>query len=461
VEKADLESRIRRVEELCASIQSDPSSQTHRLGQEIGELAAQVDGTFRDLTAPDRLATTVGRGVLLEDVLNDVYDGFREVLPYDRIGFAMIVGDAVTARWARSDQDDVGIKAGYSLPLSETSLGEMLADGEPRIINDLVAYASEHSNSESTRLLIEEGVRSSLTCPLLIEGSPVGFLFFSSNETGAYSDIHTRTFVRIADQLAGAIEKGRLTSELAERVDAIEGQNRELLRLNDVKNTFIGMASHDLRSPLATIQMTADLLDAADHLSPDERKMFIRDIKQQAGYMLSLVNELLDVAQIESGKLDLELELVELDALIGAAVTRHGYLAAAKEIVVDHSGSTGTLVQADRTRLRQVIDNLLSNAVKYSPFGSTVSVSVGIEGDRAKVTVDDEGPGVIEQDRSRLFEYFETAQAQPTGGESSTGLGLAIARRIIDAHHGSIGVGDAPGSGSRFWFELPLASRIG
>ena len=461
MDQSDLESRIRRVEALCATVQSDPSSETRQLAQEIGELAAQVDGTFRDLVALDRLATTVGRGVLLEDVLNDIYDGFRDVLPYDRIGFALIVGDSVTARWARSDNRDVGLLVGYSVPLDTTSLGEILISRNPRIINDLDAYLVRNPTSESTRLLLDEGVRSSLTCPLVIDDAPVGFLFFSSNDAGAYSDIHIRTFVRIADQLAGAIEKGRLTSELADRADSIESQNRELLRLNEVKNTFIGMASHDLRSPLATIQMTADLLEAADHLAPDERRMFIRDIKQQAGYMLSLVNELLDVAQIESGKLDLDLESIELDALISAAVTRHGYLAAAKEIEVEHSGASGTQVEADRTRLRQVIDNLLSNAVKYSPFGSRVSVAVRIEDGRVQVTVDDEGPGVPEKDRARLFEYFETAHAQPTGGETSTGLGLAIARRIIDAHSGSIGVTDAPSTGSRFWFELPLASPTG
>lgn len=453
----DLVTRLRAVEALWETFQKDLPEGAGAVAADLAALAGEVDATYRNLQALDNLANAVGRGVLLEDVLNDIFDGFRAVIPYDRIGFALIDEGNVTARWARSDFERVELFVGYSLPLENTTLGSILEAKKPRIINDLVAYLEERPDSESTRLLIDEGVRSSLTCPLFVEGQPVGFLFFSSDEVGTYSDVHTATFERIAGQIAAVIEKGRLTSELAERADDIERQNDELRRLNDVKNTFIGMASHDLRSPLATIQMTADLLDAADHLAPDERKMFIKDIKEQAGYMLSLVNELLDVAQIESGKLELEIDRVDLDSLIDSAILRYRLLASAKQIEVGYSRAGAITVDVDPTRIRQVIDNLLSNAVKYSPFASKVTVGTAVTADAVTVTVDDEGPGVAPEDRVRLFDYFEKSTAQPTGGEMSTGLGLAIARRIIDAHGGSIGVDDSPGGGARFWFELPPA----
>jgi len=457
MKQTDITSRLQAVEEFCARIQSGPDIDASELTKEIGDLAALVDVSHRELQALDQLAANVGRGVLLDDVLNDIYDGFRDVIPYDRIGFSLIEDGFVTAAWARTESESIQLTTGYSARLEQTSLGRILEERRPRIINDLRAYAAEHPDSETTRLIVQEGVQSSLTCPLFIDGGAVGFLFFSSFESFAYSDIHTRTFDRIADQLAGVIEKGRLTSQLADRAEAIERQNHELRSLNEMKNTFIGMAGHDLRSPLATIQMTADLLDNADYLSLDERKTLIRDIREQADYMLALVNELLDMAQIDSGKLELRRQRVNLETLVTSAVERHGYLGARKNIRVVLSKSATVEVDADATRIRQVIDNLLSNAVKYSPIGSLVSVELATADDHVRVAVRDAGPGIAPGDRGRLFEQFETTGARPTGGESSIGLGLAIAKRIIIAHGGTIDVESTLGRGSTFWFKLPLA----
>lgn len=455
MQPTDIETRLKVLEELCSKLQSDFPSDAKALVTEINALATEVEINYRDLLALDQLAAHVSGGLLLDDVLDDIYNGFREVIPYDRIGFSLINDGIVTARWLRSESDSVLLGAGYALSIETTSLAGILAEGKPRIINDLGAYLAARPESESTRLLVQEGVQSSLTCPLFIDGKAVGFLFFSSFEPGAYSEIHTNTFERIADQLAGVIEKGKLTSQLAERAEAIEEQNRQLRALSDLKNTFIGMVSHDLRSPLATIQVTADLLDEANYLAPLERKMLIKDIKEQSGYMLALVNELLDVALIESGRLELNRETFDLEALIADSVNRHGYLAGPKDIRVLLVDSSPAVIEADPTRIRQVLDNLLSNAVKYSPMGSVVSVTLTVEHDLIRVGVTDEGPGISAADQVLLFEYFETAEAKPTGGETSTGLGLAIARNIVEAHRGSLEVESAPGRGSTFWFELP------
>ena len=457
--RSDIQTRLKALEQLCLGAQPDLPDAVQDLINEIATLSVEAAATRKETFALDRLATSVGSGVLLENVLEDIYDGFRDVIPYDRIGFALINEGVVTARWARSESGSVSLAVGYSLPIVNTSLAKVLDDQRPRIINDLEGYLDARPSSRSTRLLVAEGVRSSLTCPLFVEGIAVGFLFFSSNEIGTYSTVHTRTFERIAGQISAVIEKGRLTSRLADRSDAIEEQNSQLLALNETKNTFIGMASHDLRSPLATIQTTANLLDDADYLSPDERRMFIKDIKQQAGYMLSLVNELLDMAQIESGKLEIEREAIDLHELVSDAVKRHDLLGTQKRIRVNLGESIGLVVDADRTRMRQVIDNLMSNAIKYSPMDSEVTLTLTRSANRARVAVRDDGPGISETDQVRLFEYFETATSRPTGGETSTGLGLAIARRVVEAHGGMIGVDSKLGSGCTFWFEFPLGEN--
>jgi signal transduction histidine kinase len=362
----------------------------------------------------------------------------------------------VRACWAKSDQPVLKLTKGYSAPLAGSSLETIMTTGQPRIINDLLEYLEQKPDSDSSRLIVAEGMRSSLTCPLIANGIPVGFIFFSSIEPNTYADAHVDIFKRIAGQLSVIVEKGRLVSELSAQKAAIEKQNEELHRLNELKNTFLGIAAHDLRSPIGFIRMIVHfLLDASDELSEAELKSFLNDIETQANYMLVFLNDLLDVTQIEAGKLNLNLESVDLDDLLRETVHRHARMAAPKGTqVLLEPDSTGQ-VTADPTRLRQVVDNLISNAVKYSPPGSTVKVSVQQTEEGWRVNVQDQGPGLTAEDRQHLFQDFARLSARPTGGEKSIGLGLAITRRVVEAHGGKIGVDSEPGQGANFWFTLP------
>jgi two-component system sensor histidine kinase/response regulator len=226
--------------------------------------------------------------------------------------------------------------------------------------------------------------------------------------------------------------------------------------LSELKNTFLGIAAHDLRSPIGFIRMIVHfLLDASDELSEAELKSFLNDIETQANYMLGFLNDLLDVTQIEAGKLNLKLEPVDLDDLLREAVYRHARMAAPKGTqVLLEPDSTGQ-VTADPARLGQAVDNLISNAVKYSPPGSTVKVNVQQTEEGWRVSVQDQGPGLTAEDRQHLFQNFARLSARPTGDEKSVGLGLAITRRVIEAHGGKIGVDSEPGQGANFWFTLP------
>jgi diguanylate cyclase (GGDEF)-like protein len=173
-------------------------------------------------TSPDpdaalaRLAERIGEGAFLKDLLQGVYDGFRDLIPYTRIGCALIDRDrkTVVARWARSDAERLEIYAGYSQPLAGSSLERILQTGEPRIINDLEAYLAAHPDSDATRRIVAEGIRSSFTCPLVAHGLPVGFLFFSSDRKDTYRDAHHDVFRRIARQLSLVVEKSLLYEEL-------------------------------------------------------------------------------------------------------------------------------------------------------------------------------------------------------------------------------------------------------
>jgi len=296
-----------------------------------------------------------------------------------------------------------------------------------------------------------------LTCPLIANGVPVGFMFFSSVNADTYANVHVGVFKQIAEQLSVIVEKGRLVSDLAEKNALIEKQNEELRRLYDLHNLFLGMAAHDLRNPITNIQLLSDVLlgDDKGPLSASEQHDFIQDINMQARFMGELIGDILNLAEIEAGKFTLAMEEIEMGGFLRMIVRHHDKLAAQKRSKVILTSRPSGSMQADAQRMRRVLDNLISNAIKFSPPGSTIKVRVSRSGTGWRFEVQDQGPGISENDRSRLFQDFARLSARPTGGEKSTGLGLAIAHRMVEAHGGQINVISEAGQGAIFWFTIP------
>ena len=439
-----------------------PSDQLGELGSALLELTQTLDTRYRELQILNKITLRINSGFLLEDILNEVYKDFQEFIPYNRIGFALIEKEkgTVRAHWAASDQPIVRLEIGYESPLKGSTLEKIIQTGQPRILNDLREYLHNKPGSESTRLVVEEGMRSSLTCPLVANGVPVGFMFFSSIYPQTYMDIHTDTFQRIAAQLSVTLEKGRLVTQLADKNKQIEIQNTELKRLNELKNKFLGIAAHDLRNPIANIQMISDLLLSERlPISMEEKRGFLNDIHAQSEYMLTLLGDILDITQIESGKLELEPRFASIQDFLRGIVKVHQRLAEPKGTILKLDCDEKGKVFADPLRMRQVMDNLLSNAVKYSPAGSTVLVKCFRKDREWNFEVIDQGPGILPKDRNRLFQDFGRLSSKPTGGEKSTGLGLAISKRVVEAHGGKMGVKSEPGKGSTFWFTLPYNEK--
>ncbi len=248
----------------------------------------------------------------------------------------------------------------------------------------------------------------------------------------------------------------RLEERVRQRTAELAETNEQLRQMHREKDAFIGVVAHDLRNPVASIYTASYfLLDPRYGIEAEEQEQILLDIRGQAEYMIGLINDLLDVSQIESGELTLRLEEIDLRDFLQATVRRHGKLATRKGSRVILAAMPGGTVRGDPLRLRQVLDNLLDNAVKFSPHGSTVRVEADREPDGWRIRVIDQGPGISEDDRAQLFEYFGRSSARPTGDEGSTGLGLAITRRVVEAHGGEIGVESVPGEGATFWFTLP------
>lgn len=221
-------------------------------------------------------------------------------------------------------------------------------------------------------------------------------------------------------------EIGRLDAEfrgMTEQLTAarrqLESRNEELARVNVEKNHFMGMAAHDLRNPLFGASMAVDALLKRGGLAERDQAM-LRRMQASLKAMSNLVSDFLDVSLIESGGTN------------GAAVAN-----------------------VDRDKISQVMTNFLTNAVKYSHAGSQVELSVIEFDSTVRVSVRDEGQGIASEELERLFKPFSRASAKPTAGKTSTGLGLAICRKVVEGHGGRIGAESEVGKGSLFWFEVP------
>jgi two-component system sensor histidine kinase/response regulator len=232
----------------------------------------------------------------------------------------------------------------------------------------------------------------------------------------------------------------------------------QLSKANAAKDRFLGMCAHDLRNPLSSIRGLAELMDenAIGVLTPEQREI-VQTIHGASQSMLLLVNELLDVATIEAGHLKLEKSPVSIVEIVERAVHLSNIEAAKKNTKIEMVKlSFDPIVDVDKNKIRQVVDNLINNAVKYSPRGSIITVLIHANDQVAGFAVRDSGPGIPESERHKLFKDYGRLSTVPTGGEKSTGLGLAICRKIVEAHNGTIGVDNIPGRGAEFIVSLPL-----
>jgi signal transduction histidine kinase len=231
----------------------------------------------------------------------------------------------------------------------------------------------------------------------------------------------------------------------------------DLSKANAAKNHFLGIAAHDLRNPLTSIRGLSEfMLDGSSgELSEDQRAM-IRSVHSATHAMLDLLNELLDISIIESGEMRLDLTPTNFADIVHDAVFLNGLTAARKQMKIScRPFKPSRAVLIDARKIRQVIDNLLSNAIKFSPPGTTITVELSEDADHQTVSVQDQGPGIPPDEMSMLFTSFGKTSVRPTGGEKSTGLGLAICRKIIEAHRGTVAASNRPTGGADFRIILP------
>jgi signal transduction histidine kinase len=259
----------------------------------------------------------------------------------------------------------------------------------------------------------------------------------------------------------------QLEDRVAQRTRALMQANRRLsaqwLRLqraNGFKNEILGTVAHDLKNPLGVIlgrtEMLTELIAASS--SRDSITSQIDHIRDATKRLTSMVDHLISDAMADAFDITIRREPVDIAALVGEVADANQPLAVNKQQSITVSALPNLTTTCDADRIREAIDNLISNAIKYSPIGGKISVQVDQQGSKTAIRVVDEGAGLSPEDLGRLFGRFQRLSAKPTAGESSTGLGLSIVKRIIDMHGGEVAANSAgPGQGSTFTITLPAA----
>jgi signal transduction histidine kinase len=243
----------------------------------------------------------------------------------------------------------------------------------------------------------------------------------------------------------------------------LSAQWLRLQRANAFKNEILGTVAHDLKNPLGVIlgrtEMLKDLVGGA-MASRDGAIAQVDHIRDAARRLTSMVDRLISDAMADAFDITIRREAVDISALVQEIVAANQPSAANKQQTITVSPSPEQVTMCDADRIREAIDNLVSNAIKYSPVGGKIMLSVSRNDEELLIHVTDDGAGLSPEDIGRLFGRFQRLSAKPTGGESSTGLGLSIVKRIIDMHGGKVSATSAgPGQGATFTIALPATSN--
>ena len=389
----------------------------------------------------------------LEILLNNAVNLIRERFGFYHASIFLIEGRQAVINASTGEAGKQLIESRHSLTLEEgkSVVGHVSYSGEALVINDTTKAETHRPHP------LLPDTRAQLAIPLKIGERVTGVLDVHSSDVNAFSEEDIVVLRTLADQIAVAVDNARsfqLTQEAVEEM-------REIDRL---KSQFLANMSHELRTPLnSIIGFSRVILKGIDGPVTDLQQQDLEAIHNSGQHLLDMINDILDLSKIDAGKMELNIEEVQLGEVIDSVMSTAGGLVKEKPIrLVNNTPANLPNVYADRTRIRQVMINLLSNAAKFTDEG-TVTVDTSISSNtngqaELMISVTDTGIGIAPEDHDKLFEPFSQVDASPTRKSGGSGLGLSISRRLVELQGGRIGLESAAEGGSTFYFTLPMVS---
>ncbi len=306
----------------------------------------------------------------------------------------------------------------------------------------------------------DRNITSALSLPLRVGERCVGVLNVNRINHPEPFQEHHREMLRLFSEHVGAvIDRAESLERLSSRTRQLEAANLRLSEMNQMKDVFLSTASHELKTPLSSVIAYAELLEDNDEqLRPEQRTEFLRRLRGEAGRLLNLIEDILDLSRIESGKLVLRRMSMPVNEIVSAAIETSRTTAGKHGIeIVEMLAPDLPRMMLDEVKMRQVVVNLLVNAVKFSPERGTVKIQTRADDQYVLIEVMDQGPGILPEEAVHIFELFGQGVRGPDGKAGGLGIGLHLVRRISELHGAHVGVNSQPGDGSTFWVRLPLA----
>jgi signal transduction histidine kinase len=415
---------------------------TGRLEEEAAQRAAVQDVLVRRAQRDEILRSAYSAVALASD-LEVGFEAFAlaasRAVSFQRVSLTVVDDEAATVVAASGEASSFA-PVGTVTPLTDPLLGELVATRRPYLMRDVVeAYGS----SESARL----GFRSFVVAPVVIRGATRALLSFASLRVNAFTDED----LSLLDDLTTLVGGGLYT--LA-RLDQERETTTRLRELDELKNEFVGIVAHDLRSPMAVITGYVDtVLQRWDVLDDAQKQELLGVASRHTKRLAAFVGDVLQVSRMESGDVPYDIRPFDLGALVERTAAE---MATPDRPVVATVAPGVPRALADEDRQWRVLTNLISNAQKFSPHGTPVVVSLRAEDGTLAVAVADRGPGIPAEDVPRLFGKFSRLAPAPDG-EKGTGLGLYICKSLVEAQGGTIDVTSTVGEGTTFRYTVPVA----
>jgi signal transduction histidine kinase/HAMP domain-containing protein len=419
-----------------------------RLAAAIERMGKRVERRVETLRRLHSLLRTAYRVTDLQEVLARASEAIAAFTRAERVWFFLHDPDtnrleATWPGWNLSEELASELRISVETP----SISSMVfKSGEVYVTNDL-----EHDPYSNRRLREAAGAGNAIFCPVKTEDKTLGVVV-ATNRSGGFGHEEVDAITSLADAASLLISNVRLYAMLTGTVE-------ELRRASRLKDHFLQNVNHELRTPLTAIVGWTDLLEEQEVDEPTLQRG-LKQVRQSARVLLALIDDLLDLARMDRGALALELKPVHLADVIQRSLDTVRMMAEARGVVLIQAPMPDNMVsvRADALRLQQVLWNLLANAIKFTPRRGRVIVRVDREPERYLVSVEDDGIGIPEAELAHIFERFRQVDGSPTRRHPGMGIGLALARSLVELHGGTIWAESLSGRGSRFTFSLPITS---
>ncbi|MCT4614142.1 MAG: ATP-binding protein [Marinifilaceae bacterium] len=427
---------------------------------EILKQAKKIQKSYINLIHLNDIGKAITANLSAEKIIDIVYDSLNELLGADIFGIG-IIDDSNKLFFPRIKQNGENIDAyKYNTETDNNYLKKVLENNKQIIKNKL-------NGNESDNIFLK-GIKSLAYIPLKTQDTTNAILIIGNKKQDSYKDYHIVILQNIAVYAGIALENAqsyrRLKSQsirleranfnIVRQKEEIETKNLELTDLNNEKNHLIGIIAHDLKNPLSSS------ISIANYIKNILKENKLEEEYESVSFMINslmrmnaMILKILDVSKIESKKIDLKLEKIHLSSLINDITKEFEERLQIKKIRI-YKDIIDSYIYADINFLTQIYENLISNAIKFSAYGKKININIFESETEIISIIEDQGPGIKDEDMNRLFGKFQILSAKPTGGESSTGLGLSIVKKFVEAMNGKVWCESTEGKGSKFFISL-------